>query len=698
MLKKMTFYCALLFLIPVFANAATYWSITASTSPASLKSNLIPQRPTNFGNYTTPNGGSLTNVTRDPYPSVNYVATVPIGFRLVNVKVDGVIKGTAAGTYRVEKGTSLSHNIVAYYTTSNFIITTYAAAGGTISLSMTAPAGSNPAISLKPATGYQLNGAIIDGKTYLLTDTLPQFVTKNGDLNGAVYTFPAVNAPHSIKGIFITRPSAKAVISTPSQSVPLGKTGITIDGSLSSSSVPGTIYDWKTTCGTITPSASNVKTAIYDATTNIESCTITLALLNTGISPDPKANVTITTFSEVLSVTNVCLSCHDGINGPAVTGFTTSPHYGKKSCADCHNPGNQLSHAYTPLKDMVNVCKNCHTDTQGEVPDHPLSVGEKTCVSCHNPHTAVASGGCSSCHDSPPPTASHTKHYGDTSVGARYGDTRITQGFGNYSTAYVFGCGNCHPRDTAKHVNGVVDVELYDHQAPVGSLKAMNPSTAAYVAGPEVFTDNKGLAYTKGTCTSVYCHSYNEWTTTAPIPDGDPNWQTKTVVTRNYRTVTWGGAPLTCAGCHGNPPETSYLTNDGGAGDSHSWMDSGGYQNLHTYNHGNNAPVSCRYCHVDTVTQTNTYTADSNGNWTLGAVPITNYSKHVNGSNDVSFYNQNPYVYILNRRTFSKSLEAATYDSVTRNCSNVSCHRNQTTVKWGTPFRREGNECYACHN
>jgi predicted CxxxxCH...CXXCH cytochrome family protein len=103
-------------------------------------------------------------------------------------------------------------------------------------------------------------------------------------------------------------------------------------------------------------------------------------------------------------------------------------------------------------------------------------------------------------------------------------------------------------------------------QAPVGSLKAMNPSSAAYVAGPTPLTDDRGLPYTNGTCSSVYCHSYNNWTTTALVPENDPNWQTKVVVTRIYRSVTWGGAPLGCSGCHGNPTQTAYPANDG-AGD-----------------------------------------------------------------------------------------------------------------------------------
>lgn len=697
MLKMTGLCCTLLLLLPSFADAATYWQISASTSPAALKSNLLPDRPANFGNYTTPNGGWVTKVIRTPYPSVNFVATVPIGYKLVNVKVDGAMQGNTAGTYTVQKGTTLSHTIVASYAVASYAITTYAATGGNISSSLTAPAGTDQSVTVTSFNGYKLTGVLIDSRTYALADALPPFVTKNGDASEATYTFLAVNAAHSIKGIFAQLPTATAVISTPGQTVATGTTGIAIDGSTSSSNVAGTTYDWSATCGTVTPTGPNAKTATYAAPATIGSCTVTLTVISAGVTPSPQANVTVTTVSPVLVATNICLSCHDGTNGPAVPGFTSSPHYGIKSCVNCHNPDNNLSHAYSPLAAMVNICQNCHSDAQGNVPYHPLPIGVKTCVSCHNPHSTVSSG-CDGCHESPPATASHLKHFGAAITRPRYGDTRITQAFSSYSGAYIFGCGNCHPVDAVNHANGVVDVELYSPLAPTGSLKAMNPASAVYVAGPEIFTDSKGVPYTKGTCSSIYCHSYNEWTTTEAIPDSDPEWQAKTVVTRNYKSMTWGGNPLTCSGCHGNPTQTSSTTNDGGAGDSHSWIDEYGYQNLHTYNMGS-TPVSCMYCHNTTVNQLNTYTVDDMGVRTLSEVPISNFSRHVNGSNDVSFATQKPFVYSTwSNGDVSMSLANATYEPVTKNCSNVSCHREQTTVKWGTPYRWWNNECNVCHS
>ncbi len=421
---------------------------------------------------------------------------------------------------------------------------------------------------------------------------------------------------------------------------------------------------------------------------------------NTGGHPGQltSGSVSETTFNYNASIGsgNFCSTCH---NPSIISDFTASKHYGPAgtdSCSFCHVQG---------VHNPAAACINCHN------PGNPLGLpwpptgmnfhdeytGTNLCTTCHNKHSTSVSG-CGSCHDNPPATASHLKHFGSATVVSGYGDLRITGAFTNYSSGYVFGCGNCHPMDISKHKNGVVDVELYNSLATAGSIKARNPASAGYVAGSETFTDSKGLPYTKGKCSNVYCHSYNESATTATIGDGESNWEAKVVTTRMYKTVTWGSSALGCAGCHGNPTQTTSLTNDGGAGDSHSWIDSQGYQNLHTYNMGGD-PVSCKFCHNDTVKQLNSYTTDDMGVRTLNAVPISNFSKHVNGNNDVAFDAQNPFVY----KTYysgdvSRSLAGATYAPETKTCSNVSCHREQTVVKWGTPYRWYYNECNVCHS
>jgi len=254
-----------------------------------------------------------------------------------------------------------------------------------------------------------------------------------------------------------------------------------------------------------------------------------------------------------------------------------------------------------------------------EVKESPAA--DSDCTLCHGvqPHSADWQA-CATCHGNPPATASHMKHFSLSSNYQKYGDTSITQDFSSFSFGYAMSCGNCHPLDNTLHRNGVVEVELYNANSPAGSLKAKNPVSASYTPGGTVYFDNDGLPYTQGSCSNVYCHSYNAWTTPlaqfdtqalcqsngfiwtngvcygVPMPwpqtQNDPPVPPNTVTTRYYQTPVWGGPALTCSGCHENPPSTNYYTNDGGAGDSHAWRDSyyvnwgmpGGYEDLHGWN------------------------------------------------------------------------------------------------------------------
>ncbi len=333
------------------------------------------------------------------------------------------------------------------------------------------------------------------------------------------------------------------------------------------------------------------------------------------------------------------------------------------------------------------------------------------CDACHaTVQHAPGWAGCASCHGFPPATASHLKHFEDAGniLGnyQEYGALGIAKDAYPDSTApsYLMGCGNCHPIDKARHRNGTVDVELYNPAADPLSLKARNPSTAAYTQGGTVFYDDKNLPYTAGSCSNVYCHSYNESTTTGPVTTPwllnsvPPN----TVTTRYYKTPTWGES-LSCSGCHENPPTTNYLTNDGGSGDSHSWLNNYGEADLHGWNMGSMWPVSCRTCHNDTVTTASPWTYGSvskfGQTWydvaIYGNIPINNYAKHVNGTVDVSFDKATPLVYFDHAPL---SLVNAAFDAPTKTCSNVACHREQTTVTWGTPYRYwDSIECSRCH-
>ncbi len=230
--------------------------------------------------------------------------------------------------------------------------------------------------------------------------------------------------------------------------------------------------------------------------------------------------------------------------------------------------------------------------------------------------------------------------------------------------------------------------------------KAKNPSSASYTPGSTVQTDSFGLQYTNGTCTNVYCHSGLDCTTgSVPEPGKDfaftgypisyPAYAASNG--RKYSAATWGGAAMTCASCHGYPIRSTVPSVQAMACQSHSFADAAGEESGHAWNHGY-APLSCRTCHVQTVSAANAPTR-SGGLAVYDAVPIAGFARHVSGVPDVFFDTANSITYVT-----PKSLAGAAYDPPSKTCSNVACHLNQTQVPHGNPYRYGNSyECNACH-
>jgi predicted CxxxxCH...CXXCH cytochrome family protein len=435
--------------------------------------------------------------------------------------------------------------------------------------------------------------------------------------------------------------------------------------------------------------------------------------------------------------TNTCGTCHDydGSGSPplaAVQGAiaNSSPD----TCASCHTEkvpnvdhGIPTSGKHQEHFEIANMgCGTCHntgnipyfksgTDSNG---DGLYDLGETdVCYVCHqdgngNPATGFKDGwgdpdfvmACDSCHALPPPIGSHLAHFSGTDDTLVYGDLRITADFsgGQVSSSYMIGCGNCHPMDPAYHGNGVWgDLELSNTAAPAGTLKALSP--------------NGSYDKTTGACSNVYCHSVNSWTTDGPVPSPWPEatgWDQNVdglprplpdniITTRVFKDVTWNsGETLTCKGCHDGAPKTSDPDNDGGAGDSHYWVDSYGYENLHAYNMGF-APIGCRTCHYNTVQQASGWDIDpSTSRRYYLDIPIYDKAKHINGTIDVAFDTVNNYTYdSYYSGSTTYDLSVASFDSATKTCSNVGCHQQETQVKWGVPYRwyAPSEECNRCH-
>jgi len=444
-----------------------------------------------------------------------------------------------------------------------------------------------------------------------------------------------------------------------------------------------------------------------------------------------------------LSLAFACDECHVVPGGIWVPGhidpFPAELTWGTLATAD----------SAVPTWDQgTTVCTNyCHGETLGggvnKTPVWTEAFGEAACGACHGlppppPHMQMTNcslchgvtidpqyqinivthvdgilqadfaGNCDACHGAPPDTGAHLVHYGATVADASYGGTGVTSDLLPGGTAYAFDCGNCHPMDPTHHGNGVfnsgggvAEIELSPAGAPPGSLKELHLPTATYVPGATVLTDATGFTYTEGTCSDVYCHSDKTVTSgVVPAPGADfPFTGYPTVyppytvdISRGYQTVDWGDT-LSCDGCHGFPPRTYYPDVEAGVGDSHSWIDDYGYDNLHAWNMAG-TPVACAGCHYRTVEDQGVRGFDANFFALYEPVPIVGYDQHVDGAPDVGFTPE----LVLVRNPPGFDLAAATYDPATQTCSAIPCHLQQTEVQWGAPYRWwVTNECDACH-
>ncbi|MFH2005266.1 MAG: CxxxxCH/CxxCH domain-containing protein [bacterium] len=403
-----------------------------------------------------------------------------------------------------------------------------------------------------------------------------------------------------------------------------------------------------------------------------------------------------------------------------------------ETCADtyCHGAtlggGTNKIPSWTTLDGSQAACGTCHG-----APPPPPHTTSTDCGSCH-PGTMNSSGGidvqggqhidgilqvqfgaCDSCHGAPPATGAHLVHYGASVAEAAYGGTEGTQQLLPSGTAYAFNCGNCHPIDLAHHANGipnsgggVAEVDLSPVGAPAGSLKSLNAPTATYTPGSTVYTDASGFAYTLGTCSEVYCHSAASYGTPSGVqepgvdfpftgyPIAYPSYQLD--VSRIYQSPTWDGTSLQCDSCHGFPPRSFYPTVVAGAGDSHSYIDDIGYENLHGWSMTGD-PIACATCHYSTVTdqgvRSRTPLPDE---WSVyQSVPMVGFGAHVNGQPDVTFTPDLVPV-IADPPLFD--LSSASYDPATRTCSGVGCHLLETEAQWGAPYRWSNTyECNRCH-
>ncbi len=373
-----------------------------------------------------------------------------------------------------------------------------------------------------------------------------------------------------------------------------------------------------------------------------------------------------------------CTSCH-GTNGSkshpnytngGVGSTTANTHVqhvenSKYSCDFCHNTTTTDTAVYPALPTTV-IAGGQHLNrietvsfksVGGKTGTYNGAVTFKTCSTtyCHGSGTPAWGGTaltCAQCHsDMGAGTGAHLYQ------GAHSQHTN--------STAYLFDCENCHDSSQRVHAGGNAD-----STAPVqaGEVKFEASGTAGtwltsqYNGGGSTFkytrinqepytlsattpTFTKGLsagatspdptgsfAWTKGTCTNVWCHSTGLRLGIAGIV---------------YRTTpAWDGTITTCNVCHRANGDTYATMTNVATTDR---MSQGHAQHIASDKYVLNTNFTCNTCHFSTASNMTT---------------ISSYTYHVNGAKNVS----------LN----SYAGTAPTWDGVAYTCGNTYCHSNGT--------------------
>ncbi|ABQ26024.1 CxxxxCH/CxxCH domain c-type cytochrome [Geotalea uraniireducens] len=473
--------------------------------------------------------------------------------------------------------------------------------------------------------------------------------------------------------------------------------------------------------------------------------------------------------------------CHSNVQGTNGIGAPTqngTPTWGGLfPCGSCHvkmdtdvsAPGSHVAHANTTGSGNGRLpCSTCHSGAGSGTTNHANQVinlaftgsavntvyslgnnvapgsgyGSCSATYCHGSAAPTWGGAhlvCNSCHgasnngDLSAGATGHAIHYNSAAV-----FSSITGSNAHTSSAYAYGCKNCHP--TNSHANGPATA---NRAAEVGGLKI-----TAYTEAGTPATDPKGMKYTTaGTCTTV-CHTDGN----GGAPKVAVNWGTAQVggsncgVCHNKQgdaSPTWS-APhtkhvntytFTCRNCHFGTASDNATINGASGKNQHpngvkdvafsynailrtTWS-STGTQCINTYCHSDGAvfatpthgtlswttppSINCGSCHGGG-TASGSPTAVSKAN---------SHAKHT-GNNINSCYQChnsvvnnagaiiNPTLHVNQAYNIQQSGGSVTFtlarqgtDTTATQCSTVSCHGgggSPTTVTWGTTLN-----CQDCH-
>lgn len=315
------------------------------------------------------------------------------------------------------------------------------------------------------------------------------------------------------------------------------------------------------------------------------------------------------------------------------------------------------------------ICEACHKPSAAVSEHANMSLQTtKQCYECHvgGAHPKTPPIGCTGCHGSPPEranTAGNVKYGITPSKGYAVYSTNadgttilksyaLSSVFKNESTAghpthsaskpYNYLCKECHNGNFHKNTSKVGSGETYQ-DVFIDKAGITAGTNATFVGGTAT-----------STCSNMFCHSYGTATMRGAKSVSWANGVRGSIVNSNNR----------CAACHNGSFRVGGTI----------------YNNLSTNSHFKHVNYSsngirvkkftCNVCHADTVSSNTT---------------ISNYTKHANGSRDVSFDTG---------VTLTASGSSWNGTTCTTYCHSDGYLANAVTVTWSS---RTTGACGTCH-
>ena len=339
MLRRLIYLLTLSFALPAIVNAATTWTVKATSAQPSMGS----VSPSGYANFTT-------NTVK------TFTITPVTGNAVLKVLLNNVDQGkvtTVNVSYR-----STMQTLTAYFAAQTFQVTAVQSNGGSIT-SPTGTAvgyGKSKTFTIKPNIGNTILQLKDNGADVPITDPA-----------GMTYTLTNVTADHAITAIF-KGVTAEAGVD---QSVITGKQ-TSLSGNATSPAGSISSYAWTVESRPVGSTAGIASPASANATFTPDVAGMYVLKLTATDTTGNSAGdtVKINAFDSAAAASNQCAGCHSSTTAGAqmISDYIASTHQSALTCTECHNGAQTTAHpgTVTTKTSNYNTCLGCHTPSSAE--------------------------------------------------------------------------------------------------------------------------------------------------------------------------------------------------------------------------------------------------------------------------------------------------------------------------------------------